>query len=326
LCAQLLAIACVCASLAGCASSPTAKPAANKDSKSADSKSADSKNAKKPSRTSTNTKAAPGDKSSPFVFRKRGQAPQTGAPVSEADDTGSEHAGPQRTAWTIAIATFRGEQAQRLAQQAQMQLSSQGGLNDVRIEQRAQAWLLTSGEYESPSEPRAQADLSRVQQIVPSAMLVPPDVIADRGSMPEWDLSRVRARQPDAKWTLQVGIYGHADPSKSPTDKEREEFQAAAEQAVQELRSQGDEAYYWHGPRRSTVTVGVFTERDQITAIKDPQTMELIQLPRPRESLDLVEARRRFPVNMLNGAPVMERPKGATEMREQASFLVGVPR
>jgi hypothetical protein len=64
---------------------------------------------------------------------------------------------------------------------------------------------------------------------------------------PEWDLRRA-----DGVYTLQVAVYFN-------TDKMRQRKKAAAEKTRQ-LRARGLEAYYYHGPTRSLVTVGSFGE------------------------------------------------------------------
>jgi hypothetical protein len=83
------------------------------------------------------------------------------------------------------------------------------------------------------------------------------------------------------------------------------EIRKAAEGAVKALREQGDQAFYFHGPERSMVTVGLFPTAED-AAIRAIQ--------------------KRFPSHMINGqlttnakSEQLNGPKG------QPSFVVTVP-
>lgn len=274
---------------------------------------------------------------SPFAFKKRSEREASAAiaaakstPAKPSDVNPLFSGNSEQPGWSILVMTFQGEGAQTAARQAVAQFEVQTGLSGARAEPSQStpgAWALLQGAYASATDPKAKSDLAVVRQIAPGAILVPPANTASGGTLPDYDLSTLiqrLGRGRGALWTLQVAYYGHPDRA-TPTDKELAQFRDAAEKAVIELRAQGEEAFYYHSPRGSSVTVGVFDDSDQVTAVKDPVTGKMKQLPRPRESMRLLEARRMHPLNLVNGAPILVKNKGANESREQESFLVRVP-
>lgn len=196
-----------------------------------------------------------------------------------------------------------------------------GGLSEARLERRSTALVIAYGVYDGADDPEAQADLARLRATVidgkrpyAGAVLAPPTQDSISGGNPAWDLTKVRAaRGPDALYTLQVGIYGRGDDA-DPTEQEIAEFRVKAEQAVEELRNKGDEAYFYHGGRRSTVTIGVFGPMDY-----DPRNMPGFRSPA------LARAFEEFPYNLLNGQAIREKVPGTEQMRLQASSLVRIP-
>jgi hypothetical protein len=148
---------------------------------------------------------------------------------------------------------------------------------------------------------------------------------ATAASLMQFDLSTIRDRVgEDVKYTLQVARYGHTDRSQ-PTPEELAGFRETAEKAVLELRQDGDEAYFYHGPFGSSVTIGLFTEADYVTQVRDERG-GLTNLPKPYESAALSALRAKYPHNLVNGTTLQTRRKGSEEMVTQGSFLVAVPR
>ncbi|NRA57523.1 MAG: hypothetical protein HRU13_05330 [Phycisphaerales bacterium] len=68
-------------------------------------------------------------------------------------------------AWTIVLAAFRGEEAAQAAQFALARVVDEGGLQAARIQRRGEAFLLTIGAFDGPGDPRAAAELERVQTL-----------------------------------------------------------------------------------------------------------------------------------------------------------------
>ncbi|MFI4881949.1 MAG: hypothetical protein ACIAQU_05125 [Phycisphaerales bacterium JB064] len=220
--------------------------------------------------------------------------------------------------WTIVLATFRGPDAMEAAQFAQARVASEAGLTNTRIEQRGEAILLTLGRFDGPQAPQAQAELDRVRAIemrdinpFTQALLTPPEPAS--GTNPQYDLRNVaRNYGSDYVYTLQIGSYGRDD-GRAPTDADRADARKAAEQAVAVFRSEGEQAFYYHGPNFSSVTVGLFRadEVDPQTGLRSPAYYDL-------------EAK--FPYNLFNGAQRMVRLEGSTRPQAQRSVLVRIPR
>jgi hypothetical protein len=244
------------------------------------------------------------------------------APVAAATDRAG--------LWSIFISGFRGEDAAAKAQQMVEQLRS-GGLSGVYSEQREATWVVAFGGYRSPTEEAARADLEAVRALTvdgerpfAGAILTPPKVLG--GSMPEYDLSLVRKREGGerAKYTLQIAQYCRPDRSQ-PSEEDLIEFRKAAEAACLTLRREGEDAFFYHGPRMSLVTIGLFTESDYATTTKSNAPGGVVVNRKPIESGALKLAREKFPYNLINGQAAKFRERPGSEGRVIPSTVVAVP-
>jgi len=223
---------------------------------------------------------------------------------------------PKRATWSILLGTFTGESAPLQAARALETARGEAGLSRAFVERRADGLALLTGSFEQGTSEEARQELASVRKlrvggetIYEAASLVPPAVMGQAGSIPEMDLRNARrAFGEKSNLTLQVAVYGYADPNVEPSAKEREEFRQAAEQAARKLRSEGDQAFYYHGPRRSMVTVGLFETAD----LRDARVRSL---------------RTKYPHNLVNGAPVKLGTGGrpSEQGSYQESFFVRVP-
>ncbi|MBM4107402.1 MAG: hypothetical protein FJ255_01070 [Phycisphaerae bacterium] len=228
--------------------------------------------------------------------------------------------------WAIALALFpQNESAQ--ARQA-LARAQNDGLTGAYLLPRRSGWAVAYGRYDSPESPQAQRDLAMVKgrQVGDArpwagAMLMPPEQQAAAGSLPDLDLRNARRLfGKAARYTLQINAYARADGGR-PSESELGEFRRAAEQGAQELRRQGERAFYYHGPNMSLVTIGVFGDDD----ISGSDIDELGRsTPRP-ESMALQDARRKFPHMLLNGRGLKVRSPGAVEGTLTRSELVQIP-
>lgn len=272
--------------------------------------------------------------------------PQTspGAGSTELENQGnalfspaaSSDAQPGVPAWSIVVVAFANvdpntgdpipvETVRAVADQALAKARTVGGLKEAYIEDRSGRLVVAYGRYPSADDPRAQADLKRLRSMkigddtpFATAMLTPPDT-GDLAGKPEYDLRGARATfGPEAIYSLQVGVYGRGD-GRAASAAELAEFRKAAEQAVATLRVQGEEAFFYHGPNRSMVTIGVFTDDDfwinQKTTYESPM---------------VTAARQRHPFNLLNGRGIRERVAALPESdprawRIQPSRLIRIP-
>lgn len=247
--------------------------------------------------------------------------------------------------WSIMIASFReGDDApgpgaglpakQRaeaaLARVKELQLLT--GALEPTIEQRGPVTVIAAGRFNDATSREARTALEKVRGIeiewegqkgkpFEAAVLVPPE--GGAGSIPEYDLRNVKSQKAWARYTLQVAYYGVVDDKTKVTAKDLDEAKAAAEEAVIRLRREGEEAYYFHGPTGSTVTLGLFGESD---FERSGNSIDLGSNPTLRT------LQRRFPNNLVNGAGVREfvtsiGPDGKAVRSPvmQVSRLVGVP-
>lgn len=213
--------------------------------------------------------------------------------------------------WVIVLELVPGEDAERAARERIGPISSTLSRTDISLQKRKNGVAIVLGRYDSPQSPRAQADLERVRNTVVSgrrpyagAFLMPPPQENDPGRIPELNLANAsRLFGKDALYTLQIGVY--ESPDKNTAKR-------AAEQAALALRSEGELAFYYHGPNRSMVTVGVFGDRD-------------IDDQRAYVSPALRILRERYPLNLLNGQyPIIEKRPGQPDVK-QPSTLVNIP-
>lgn len=239
--------------------------------------------------------------------------PDEGQAIFGGGGTSTQDAG----VWTIVLAAFRGEEAEDAARIARDRVVNEGGLVDARVERRGEALLLTLGRFDGPEDARAVAELERVREVeirdvkpFERAILTPPR--ASTGTNPEYDLLNVQQMYGSGFiYTLQIGSYGRSD-GRPATDAERAEARRYAERAVATLRSEGEQAFYFHGPNYSSVTVGLF-RADEV----DPQT--------GMRSPAFYDLQAKFPFNLLNGAQRTVALRGE-QAQAQRSVLVGIPK
>ncbi len=243
---------------------------------------------------------------------------QEGKKLFGSGNEGSD-ASKADTGWSVLIGIFRGEKHEKQAQQALSEFRTRGMLPEAYLQKRGEATCILVGQFTGPDDPNAQAELKRVQSIqienvapYVGSYLVPPHRADLKGSIPEYNLRQARLLYGNkAVQTLQVGVYGREDLDR-PTEKDLEECRKAAEKAVVILRQEGEQAFYYHGPRRSMVCVGVFDLTDF-----DPQVPNY-------KSSRLRETQKRFPHNLYNGQQIRIKKRGQPA-QIQPSNLVAIP-
>ncbi|MBI1369149.1 MAG: hypothetical protein GC162_10905 [Planctomycetes bacterium] len=210
--------------------------------------------------------------------------------------------------WAIGLGRIEGLDHLARAEKAKAQLLAQSGFKDIWLADEPDGTMVYAGHYPSPQDKDAQADVERWRQMreshrvnVPAAMLVPV-ITHNQGSMPEYDLRGARSR---GLYTLQVGFY---DDISGKSD-----YRKVAEQAVAALRKEGVEAYYYHGPNRSMVTVGVF----------GPEALNVQSNGETTYAAPILALQQRFPYNLANGETIRE--KRGDKVSTQPSFLVRIP-
>lgn len=221
--------------------------------------------------------------------------------------------------WAVILAAFRGDEAQSAANVMLQRTRGEGGLPEAYIARRNDAYVIAVGDFPSPDDERAVKELSRIQQIEVNgdkpfryALLAPPSG-SMKGDMPQYNLLQAKRQLgDDALYTLQIGAYGTLGQTTKPTSDELDKVRKAAEEAAYKHRQEGEQAYYYHGPSMSMVTIGAFGVEDF-----DPQVPNF-------KSARLRDAQKRHPYNLYNGQAVREKIKGAPD-RLQPSNLVAIP-
>jgi hypothetical protein len=207
-----------------------------------------------------------------------------------------------------------------LSQQAPLKGGAIPGAGSLTVQERGRSAVVAVGAFSDPTSPQAEAALKAVRELTidgkqpfAAAFLAPPGSLANVGRRPELNLLSARQQFGDqARFTLQVGAYGRDDiADRQPTEAELKDVRKAAEDAAAALRAEGELAFYYHGPRRSMVTIGVFTDADA-QSVNSPNRAELNAL------------RKRFPNNLYNGQGIRERV-GNSVPRLQRSQLVEIP-
>ena len=94
----------------------------------------------------------------------------------------------------------------------------------------------------------------------PFAMALP-ELLPIPSTHPEWDL----AKQTDGHWSLHVAVFYN--------EGRMNQRRKAAEDYCSELRRQGEQAFFHHGPVKSSVCIGLFPESALETRTRtDPRT------------------------------------------------------
>lgn len=222
--------------------------------------------------------------------------------------------------WSIVL-TKLAKSDMRRAQELLRVIQDEAGLRGAFIEERTEGLVIAYGSY--LGRDAAQKDLVRVRNTqllgtkpFENAIVTPPASGELRGTNPAWDLRTVKERYgKQAVYTLQVGLYGRAD-YQTPKAEDLGQFRKSAEEAVRDLRSKGEIAFYYHAPARSMVTIGVFGEKDFDSTVRPPY-----------QSPSLKAVRERFPNNLLNGQGINEtiRTESGRVTRMQSSQLVAIP-
>ncbi len=209
--------------------------------------------------------------------------------------------------YAILLRSFEGEDRIRDAKALLLRLQRESRWSDVWIEPRKDTALVLRGRYPLPDVDDAQRTLQASRNLMldgaqafADAQIISlggPDPTAQTGAAHPHDVSQFVGM-----YTLQIGFYDEAF---------GETFRKAAEEAAQVLRTEGEQAYYYHGPNRSLITLGLFTDDDFVMENK-----ATAYGPRMRALQE------RYPYNLANGVTLIETRQGVRT--EQPSFIVRV--
>ncbi len=210
--------------------------------------------------------------------------------------------------WAIRMASLQGKDAKAQAARAIAYLQKRANVPDLWYLPRADGVEVYRGKYVNPTDPAAQSDLRQTRMLVidgkrpyEKVELVPLTPGGEARTMHPADL-----RTHTGMYSLQVAFFD---------DPAGEGPRAAAEAAVKSLREAGVEAYYYHGPFRSLVTVGLFAYT-QAFALGPHGQDEYAEM--------VLELQQKFPCNLANEISLEAQQRGS-QNRMPSSFLVQAP-
>ena len=217
--------------------------------------------------------------------------------------------------WAIVLDMLVGQGHDQYAQQRVRELATQTGLPGFWSVNEGTRSMVYFGRYDSPTADEAQKDLTRMRGLADSGRISASTVnlVPVRqplsGDINPYDLRAVQT--PGAVYTLQVGYY---DQQFGP------DFRQAAEKAANVYREDGEDAYFYHGPNRSLVTIGIFGRAAAKIDNTGPRKGKIVYHPY------IIELQRKHPYNLGNGLTLLVKDPATGKKREQPSFLVRIPK
>lgn len=258
----------------------------------------------------------------PFTSDSPGENADSGRPTARTETSQQVQDGSLTAEvgnWSILLATFSRTDHEEQARRIRQEFIEISGMKDAWIESTDTRSVLRYGRYDSYESRAAQRDLGRIKNLAignhkpfRAASLSPIGTGAVMGHYPQFNLINVREQFPDYDeiYTLQIGRYAAEE------DTTREQARQLAEQAVIQLRTAGEMAYYYHGPRMSLVCVGLF-----FGPVIDSELQAYTQ--------DVQMLRARFPNNSFNGRQINRKMTlydgSVKDLGPEPSFPVEVP-
>ena len=209
--------------------------------------------------------------------------------------------------WSILLTSFVGSGQQKQAADMIDQLK-RGNISDAWLAEEGGYTHVYRGKFTDPTRPQVQSALrqSRMLKFNDSRPFAKARLVAAKPALEitasKMDLKRYREQ---GFWSLQIAVY---DDLAGPNYKD------FAQQAAVNLRQDGEMAFFYHGPHRSMVTIGLYVYSQAWTQrlnIGDAYSPEILKL------------QKKYPFNLYNSRTIIEKIDGK-KVREQPSFLVQV--
>jgi hypothetical protein len=263
-------------------------------------------------------RAAAARMSSENDAKRRAEAAATAERNAQQNDVDAE-----RASWGVLLATVTGAENRANAMSIREQVIRRyPALKDAYVRSIPHGSVVLVGRFQGVQDPAAQAQLKLVKETMdgnvrafPRAMLTRLGANANQGPPGPNDLRIVRQTRPtQTLYTLQVAVW-----SAFGTDEVKmSDIKRSAENYCRQLRSEGNEAYYFHDfdTKTSTVTVGVFGD-----GAYDPRST--LYAP----EVDAVM--RKFPKHLVNGEELlvpMDPRNPSSKTMPQAPRLVEIPK
>ena len=215
--------------------------------------------------------------------------------------------------WAVEVKVFAGSNRSSRAGQLIDKLKN-AGIDNVWIRENSGLLRVLVGNFDSPQTDDARQTLHHLRTLTgddgkPLYAEANLTSLTTTGKLIH-DPDNLQAYHND--YTLQIGYYIGQDHRQN------------AEKAVAELRKQHVSAFYYHGPNRSLITVGLFTQQQAFVTrpdpISPPDSPTYIQV----YSDQVLKLQKRFPYNLENGITVSEIINGKNA-GTRPSFLVRTP-
>ncbi len=237
-------------------------------------------------------------------------------------DPSPEHqawGGAEAPTWAVRLAHYRGRDSRRQARQLIQRLQREANVTDAWAVNSPHASTVYRGRFVDPSTSTARQTLAQTRQIeldgerpFADARLTSPHLAGEGDDGGDGGDPADLAHYP-GYYSLQVGFFD---------DQHTSDRHRAAERWAGELRDEGHQAFYYHGPTRSMVTIGLFRYEQAFTAVDDPRGQG------DKSRIDAYSGRVRalqqhFPYTLANGHEVyLEDEHGRRE--RQPTVLVRV--
>lgn len=236
----------------------------------------------------------------------RGASPSgAGTPVSRATSA-EQTTARSNSIWALVLGTFSGtnhEQAARQMVANLPQIAPQ--VRGARVHTTPRGSMVIYGSYTGRDDEAAKRDQEWIKAIkyqdrnvFNRVILTRIDLRLTQAQLHPHDLLSARRAHPnvDPLYTLDVAIWMSNPDAKSSKDRiTYEQVKQKAEAYAAELRTRGEEAYFYHDDvnQWSVVTIGLFDRRaiDSRSGLYSAEVDALI---------------RKFPVRLANGEPLMD--------------------
>ncbi|MFA6133344.1 MAG: hypothetical protein WC869_04925 [Phycisphaerae bacterium] len=218
--------------------------------------------------------------------------------------------------FTILLFTFPGSDHVKNAAQGKEETAKYTKWKNLQVVNKADTSDLIMGRFRSPRE--AEPTLKKVRayktpaniQLFAHAILIP--VPGTDFGPPEWNILKTNA-------AFSVAMAEFYDvPEASYVGRKK-----LAVDCVSLLRKDGEEAYYYHGPVKSIVCVGCFTEEDYPAVWSAGKRTREIRNARIKE---ILAKHLKLAVNGVEELVVLPGPDNSKQKFATASYILEIPR
>ena len=224
---------------------------------------------------------------------------------------------PKRPTFGIILGSFEGNGRDSRAEKFAVTVKAETQIPNVAVFKGESKTVVYRGPYIDSFTDDAQREFRQTKALevngkraFPDAALMPLDAATRDASSLSAEIAQFELNQFAGFYTLQIGYYDKNYGS---------DYRKAAEQAVLSLRAEGEEAYFHHFPQQSTITIGIFEDRDVIrnTTQGEDGTMRVSY----SYSARVRELQNRFPNHLANGMTIIDRGSGQDGVNQRTMLV-----